>query len=53
MATTVDMIWSCLMMMGGMCFIFGVAYPVAALIGYPVYRRLGGKMTLGEYMRGL
>ena len=37
----------------GFCFIFGVCYPVAAFLIYPVYKRLGGQKQLRQYMRDL
>lgn len=37
----------------GLCFLFGVVYPAFALLCYPVYRLLGGRDSLREYIRNL
>lgn len=52
--TTVEMFLSGLMIMGGIGFIFGVAYPTVALLCFPLYRRyIDNTISLKEYMRGL
>lgn len=33
--------------------LLGVAYPVAAILFYPIYRLFGGEQTFGEYVRCL
>ena len=33
--------------------LFGFAYPVAAILIYPLYKLCGGKLTLGEILRDL
>lgn len=41
----------CALMMGGaMCLLFGVVYPVCAILAYPIYKRCGGAMSLREYI---
>ena len=35
------------------CFLFGVIYPFLALMVYPIYKFLGGKQDLKEYIRSL
>lgn len=40
-----------LMAAGGLCFLFGVVYPVAAILAYPIYRKFGGNQSLREYIR--
>jgi ABC-type branched-subunit amino acid transport system permease subunit len=42
-----------LMIMGGAGLLFGVVYPVGAILVYPLYRMFGGEMTFGEYVRCL
>ena len=37
----------------GACFLFGVVYPATALLLYPIYRLLGGRDSLREYIRRL
>lgn len=32
------------------CLLFGVGYPVAAIMAYPVYKKFGGDMSLREYI---
>lgn len=38
---------------GGFCLLFGVGYPLIALLIYPIYRIRGGKQSLKEYMKDL
>lgn len=33
--------------------LFGVVYPVAAILFYPLYKLFGGKLTLCEILRDL
>ena len=33
--------------------LFGFAYPVAAILFYPLYKLFGGKLKLGEILRDL
>lgn len=40
-------------MVGCFCLLLGVVYPLGALIVYPVYRKLGGRKRLADYMKGL
>lgn len=35
------------------CFLFGVVYPVCAILIYPIYRLFGGNMKFCEYVRSL
>ena len=35
----------------GICFLFGVVYPLCAILFYPIYRLFGGDMKFGEYVR--
>jgi hypothetical protein len=35
------------------CLLFGVVYPVAAILFYPMYKLFGGEQTFGEYVRCL
>lgn len=37
----------------GVCLIFGVVYPLLAILFYPIYRACGGRMKLREYIRSL
>ena len=37
----------------GICFLFGVVYPVCTILIYPIYRLLGGNMNFFEYVRSL
>lgn len=37
----------------GMCFFFGVVYPLAAMMFYPLYKKLGGKQNFKDYVRSL
>jgi hypothetical protein len=39
--------------MGGAFLLFGVVYPVAAILIYPLYRMFGGDQTFREYVRCL
>lgn len=39
--------------MAGICFLFGLVYPVGAVLFYPIYRLLGGDLKFGEYVRSL
>lgn len=38
---------------GGICFLFGVVYPVAAILCFPIYRALGGRQCLWDYICSL
>lgn len=38
---------------GGLCFVFGVIYPLIAAMFYPVYRKIGGKMSFKRYMNSI
>ncbi len=50
----IEHISALLLVMGGICSVLCIAYPLAALIWYPFYRRIfNSKITLREYMRGL
>lgn len=42
-----------LMVVFGICFLFGVVYPLCAILFYPIYRLVGGDMKFVEYMRNL
>lgn len=42
-----------LFIVGGICFFFGVVYPVCAILVCPIYRFMGGDMKFGEYVRNL
>ena len=35
------------------CFLFGVGYPICAILLYPIYTALGGKKNLREYIKNL
>lgn len=35
------------------CLFFGIGYPAAAIILYPIYTALGGKKNLREYIKNL
>ena len=35
------------------CLFFGIGYPVAAILLYPIYTALGGKKNLREYIKNL
>ena len=37
----------------GFFFIFGVIYPLAAALIYPIYRRHGGRKSFRAYMKSL
>lgn len=37
----------------GICFVFGVVYPVCAILIYPFYRLFGGEEKFLDYMRSL
>lgn len=37
----------------GLCFLVGVGYPLFSILIYPLYRILGGKQKLYDYLRGL
>ena len=39
-----------LIVLGAMCFLFGVVYPFAVVLSYPVYKKFGGDMNFREYM---
>ena len=39
--------------MAGVCLLFGVVYPVFAILIYPIYRLLGGNRKFCEYVRGM
>jgi hypothetical protein len=38
---------------GGLCFLFGVVYPVLAILVYPLYKLFGGDQDFCEYVRCL
>lgn len=38
---------------GGFCVLFGVLYPLGAMIIYPFYRMFGGEQSFVDYMRSL
>lgn len=42
-----------LFIIGGICFLLGVVYPVFAILVYPIYRFMGGDMKFVEYVRNL
>ena len=42
-----------LIVAGGMCFIFGIVYPLMAILFYPIYKYMGGKKNFKEYMKDL
>lgn len=35
------------------CLLFGIGYPVCAILLYPLYTALGGKKKLDEYIKSL
>lgn len=37
----------------GICFLFGIGYPICAILLYPIYTALGGKKKLNEYIKNL
>lgn len=37
----------------GFCFLIGVVYPLCSILIYPLYRILGGKQKLYDYLRNL
>ena len=37
----------------GICFLFGIGYPVVAILLSPIYTAMGGKRTLREYIKNL
>ena len=37
----------------GICLFFGIGYPVGAILLYPIYKALGGKKNLREYIKNL
>lgn len=37
----------------GFCFLIGVGYPLFSVLIYPLYRILGGKKKLNNYLRDL
>lgn len=37
----------------GICFLFGVVYPMCAIIAYPIYIAFGGKQKFFDYMKNL
>ena len=37
----------------GVCLFFGIGYPVGAILLYPIYKALGGKKNLREYIKNL
>ena len=37
----------------GICLFFGIGYPVGAILLYPIYKALGGKKKLNEYIKNL
>lgn len=37
----------------GLCLVFGVIYPAAAVLLYPAYKRLGGKLSFREYVSNI
>ena len=42
-----------LLMLGAVCFLFGVVYPVGVVLSYPIYKKFGGDMNFREYMSQL
>ena len=42
-----------LFLVGGLCLILGVVYPVCSILVYPFYRILGGKQKFFDFMRDL
>ena len=42
-----------LAVVGGLCFLFGIVYPLLAVIFYPLYKMFGGELDFGEYVRCL
>lgn len=40
-----------MMTLGAICLLLGLAYPVACIVCYPVYRAMGGKESLREWLR--
>jgi hypothetical protein len=38
---------------GGLCFVFGVIYPLIAAMFYPVYRKIGGRKGFKSYMNSI
>ena len=37
----------------GICLFFGIGYPVGAILLYPIYKALGGKKKLNDYIKNL
>ena len=42
-----------LMVVFGICFLFGFVYPICAILFYPIYHLLGGNRKFCEYVRSL
>lgn len=42
-----------LVFVGAICLLFGVAYPVCAIIAYPFYKYFGGRDSFREYIKNL
>lgn len=42
-----------IMAIGGIGILFGIVYPLTALLFYPVYRFLGGRKGIKKYMKGI
>ena len=40
-------------LIGILCALFGLIYPLCALIAYPIYRLLGGRKRLVKYIKEL
>ena len=42
-----------LFVLTALCVLFGIVYPLCAILFYPIYKFLGGKMKFKKYMEEL